>query len=281
MVLEIGRRILKHYYQSRERKKSELKRMENELNIGHGIQMGMLTTDFPKSDEIEVHAALKPAMEVGGDMYDVFYIDKEHLCCCVADVSGKGVPAALFMAITKTLIKSVATSRKNSFTETADKSKKYSTAAIMKHVNDELCSGDNYESMFVTVFLCIINIKTGDIVYTNAGHNPPYIMNHRKELKKIDKRHGLVLAAMAEVDYGEDELKLNARENFIIYTDGVTEAFNESREMYTEKRFENVIMKANFQGTKNLVTLLLDSVLEFEGESGQTDDITVMAIQKI
>jgi len=118
-------------------------------------------------------------------------------------------------------------------------------------------------------------------VYTNAGHNPPYIMNHRKELKKIDKRHGPILGAMAELKYGEDELKLNRQEYLIIYTDGVTEAFNESKEMYSDKRLENVITKANFQRTKDLVTLVLENVLEFEGDSGQTDDITLMAIQKI
>ena len=240
----------------------------------------MLTTDFPKSDEIEVYAVLKPAREVGGDMYDVFYIDEEHLCCCVADVSGKGVPAALFMAISKTLIKAIATSRENSFTETADKSKKYSSASIMKLVNNELCH-NNDVNMFVTSFLCIINVKTGRVIYTNAGHNPPYVIHSQNGLKKLDKRHGPVLGAMDGLEYGEDEFHLKVGETLVLYTDGITEAFNISNEMYTEKRLETLLTGNNFARTEPFVTMIMKDIVEFEGDTEQTDDITIMAIQKI
>ncbi|HKJ21427.1 MAG TPA: response regulator, partial [Woeseiaceae bacterium] len=140
-------------------------RMEQELNVGHDIQMSMLPLEFPafpERSEFSLHATLKPAREVGGDFYDFFFVDDDHLCLVVGDVSGKGVPAALFMAVTKTMIKSQA----------ADDP---SPASIITRVNDDL-SADNPASMFVTLFIAIVNTRTGEFRFTNAGHNPPYIL---------------------------------------------------------------------------------------------------------
>ena len=304
MALEIGRRGLKRRYQLRERKKYELKeaqskmdrlelqsallesennRMENELNIGHKIQMGMLITDFPKMKEIEVSAVLKPAREVGGDLYDVFFIDENHLCCCVGDVAGKGVPAALFMANSKTLLKAIAihrhvTPKLNSNHKA--KENKFSTSAIMKIVNDEL-SHDNEESMFVTAFLCIVNIKTGNTVYTSAGHNPPYIIKTDGRLQIVKDKQGLVLGAMEGVEYTESHLELKPGEIFILYTDGVTEAFNEAKELYTQERFEKLLAACDPHSVEDMVSVVINDVNEFEGDSEQTDDITVMAIKRL
>jgi len=257
--------------------------MENELNIGHKIQMGMLITDFPKMKEIEVYAMLKPAREVGGDLYDVFFIDENHLCCCVGDVSGKGVPAALYMAISKTLLKAIALHRHATIKENSNpkaKKNKFSTSAIMKIVNDELCH-DNDESMFVTTFLCIVNIKTGNTVYTSAGHNPPYILKNDGEIEIVNDRHGLFLGAMEGVEYGESELELKPGEIFFLYTDGVTEAFNDSDELYTEKRLEKLLVGYDIQSEENVVSVVINDVNEFEGDSEQTDDITVLAIKRL
>lgn len=304
MTLEVGRRILKHRYQSRERKKFELKeaqskmerlelqsallesennRMENELNIGHKIQMGMLITDFPKMKEIEVNAMLKPAREVGGDLYDVFFIDENHLCCCVGDVAGKGVPAALFMAISKTLLKAIAIHRHITIKESSihkAKKNKFSTSAIMKIVNDEL-SHDNDEYMFVTAFLCIVNIKTGNTVYTSAGHNSPYILKNDDEIEIVNDKHGLALGAMEDVEYGESELELKPGEIFFLYTDGVTEAFNDSKELYTQERLEKLLVAYDIKSDENVVSVVINDVNEFEGDTEQTDDITALAIERL
>lgn len=279
MALEIGRRILKHYYISRERKESELKRMEDELNIGHKIQMGMLTTDFPKIKEIEVNAMLKPAREVGGDLYDVFFIDENHLCCCVGDVAGKGVPAALFMAISKTLMKAIAVHHIERSNHKINNNK-FSTSAIMRIVNDEL-SHENDEYMFVTAFLCIINIRTGKTIYTNAGHNPPYILKNDGEIEMVKDRHGLVLGAKEGEEYGESELELKPGEIFFLYTDGVTEAFNDSKELYTLERLEMLLAAYDIQSDVNLISTVINDVKEFEGDSEQTDDITALAIKRL
>jgi sigma-B regulation protein RsbU (phosphoserine phosphatase) len=150
----------------------------------------------------------------------------------------------------------------------------------MKIVNNEL-SRKNDENMFVTAFLCIINVKTGRVIYTNAGHNPPYVIPCQNRLKKLDKRHGPVLGAVDGLEYGEDEFHLTVGETLVLYTDGVTEAFNISRQMYTEKRLESLLTDNNFAGTEPLVTMVMKDIVEFEDDTEQTDDITVMAVQKI
>ena len=173
--------------------KDQRDRMEGELNIGRKIQMSMIPLvfpPFPDHDEFSVFAALEPAREVGGDFYDYYFIDEGRLCFCVGDVSGKGVPAALFMAVTKTLIKALAIDD-------------VSTASILTHVNAEL-SADTKTSMFVTVFLGILNIRSGEIVYTNAGHNPPYFRRKGGSLQRLDVRHGPVIGAVPGMVYREN-----------------------------------------------------------------------------
>ena len=299
--LEIVRRIMKRRIQNKEQQKYELmeaqakseklelesellesenNRMENELNIGTKIQMSMLTNDFPVTDKIEVFANLIPAREVGGDLYDVFFIDKDHLCCCVGDVSGKGVPAALFMAISKTLLKAISTHRynvKEKYSKAGNTTLKYSTADIIELVNNEL-SSDNEEYMFVTAFLCIINVNTGETIYTSAGHNPPYVIKNGGGIKIIDEKHGLVLGAMEGVKYKESKMVLQPEDIFFIYTDGITEAFNDSHELYSEERLENLLANLNNRNVKNVVDAVIEDVERFEGNTEQTDDITVMAI---
>ena len=173
-------------------------RMEQELNVGHDIQMSMLPLEFPpfpERSEFSLHATLKPAREVGGDFYDFFFVDDDHLCLVVGDVSGKGVPAALFMAVTKTMIKSQATDDP-------------SPASIITRVNDDL-SADNPASMFVTLFIAIVNTRTGEFRFTNAGHNPPYILRGDK-LECLDQRHGPIIGAVEGVAFREDRASLTA-----------------------------------------------------------------------
>ena len=246
--------------------------------------MSMLTTEFPVLESLEVNATLKPAREVGGDLYDVFFLDRDHLCCYVGDVSGKGVPAALFMAISKTLVKAVSTyqltdysGRSGAAADTANR--QWSTAAIMNSVNNEL-SRDNDESMFVTAFFCIVNTTTGKVVYTNAGHNPPYILGRDAQPISLDARHGPILGAMGEVEFGEDSARLEPGEQLLIYTDGVTEAFNAAGEMFTDRRLERLITGLPLSDAESTVNTVLAEVKAFEGDAEQTDDITILTIQR-
>jgi sigma-B regulation protein RsbU (phosphoserine phosphatase) len=248
--------------------KSHSDRMEEELNVGRDIQMSMIPLTFPaypEHDEFFVHATLQPAREVGGDFYDFFFTDEEHFCLCVGDVSGKGVPAALFMAVTKTLIKSRALDV-------------LSTARIISHVNDEL-SDDNPSSMFVTIFIAIVNIRTGHITFTCAGHNPPYIKRSSGKLERLDNRHGPVIGAAPGLVYEEQKDRLNRGDFLILYTDGVTEAIDHDGRLFSEEKLVAVFNSMKMQSVEEITSETLDAVRDFERGTDQTDDITILAFQ--
>jgi PAS domain S-box-containing protein len=243
-------------------------RMEKELNVGREIQMSMLPLifpAFPDRKELGVYAILEPAREVGGDFYDFFFLDNERFCFVIGDVSGKGVPSALFMAVTKTLIKSRA----------ADDN---STASILTHVNEEL-SRDNKAYMFVTVFIGILNTLTGEMQYTNAGHNPPYIIRKSGSLEALAQRHGPVIGAVKGLAYKEDTTHLFPGDMAYLYTDGVTEAKDKNNSLFTEKRLENVLSSRQYTSTEDVVKATVEETKRFEQDVEQADDITVMAVE--
>jgi sigma-B regulation protein RsbU (phosphoserine phosphatase) len=247
--------------------KKHKERMEEELNIGREIQMSMVPLTFPAfpaREEFSVYAALHPAREVGGDFYDFYFVDDDRFCFCIGDVSGKGVPAALFMAVTQTLIKSRATVES-------------STANILTHVNNEL-SANNKESMFVTVFLGILDLATGRMTYTNAGHNPPYIKRTDGELVRLDRRHGPIIGAVEGLAYGEDEETLRPADVLFMYTDGVTEAMNKDGELYEDERLEALLTAREYASVNELIEVGVDDVWAFQGDAEQADDVTVMAV---
>jgi sigma-B regulation protein RsbU (phosphoserine phosphatase) len=247
--------------------KKHKERMEQELNVAHDIQMSMLPATFPPfpdRDEFNVHAILKPAREVGGDFYDFFFINDDELCLVLGDVSGKGVPAALFMAVTLTMIK----------TQAVDDP---SPASIVTRVNDEL-SADNPASMFVTLFIAIANVRTGEVRFTNAGHNPPYILRNDSSLDCLDQRHGPIIGAVEGVAFREDQAQLEAKDTLVIFTDGVTEAMDTSQQLYSEPRLESCIGKS--AGVPDQLTgEILNDVERYAGEAEQADDITILAFQ--
>ncbi len=248
--------------------KDQRDRMEDELNIGHEIQMSMIPLvfpPFPDHDEFSVFAALEPAREVGGDFYDYYFIDEERICFCIGDVSGKGVPAALFMAITKTLVKSRAIDD-------------FSTASILTHVNAEL-SADIKTGMFVTIFLGILNFRSGEFVYTNAGHNPPYLRRKGGSLQRLDVRHGPVIGAVPGLVYREDTETMAPGDMLFLYTDGVTEERNADRELFSEKRLVSVLASKTVDSVEDAVRDTVAAVKDFRGDGSQEDDITALAVQ--
>jgi PAS domain S-box-containing protein len=243
-------------------------RMSTELNFARDIQISMLPLifpAFPDRKEVAIHAALDSAREVGGDFYDFYFLNDDHLCFVVGDVSGKGAPGALMMAVSKTLIKSRA----------ADDDE---PASILTHVNNEL-SQDNASSMFVTVFLGILNVKTGEFVYTNAGHNPPYIRRKDGAIQKVDAFHGPVIGAMPGMPYDHDREKLDEGDVILVYSDGVPEAFNEDEQAYGELRLETLLASRNLNSAEAVVIHTLEDVKLFVGEAEQSDDITLLAVE--
>jgi sigma-B regulation protein RsbU (phosphoserine phosphatase) len=246
--------------------KHQKERMEDELNVGHDIQMSMLPLVFPPypdRDEFSINALLKPAREVGGDFYDFFFVSKDEICLVIGDVSGKGVPGALFMAVTKTMIKSSAAGDR-------------SPASIVTRVNDEL-SADNPKSMFVTLFLGIANVKTGKFNYTNAGHNPPYILNQKAELLCLQDRDGPVIGAVDGIAYKENEISFSKNDILLLFTDGVTEAMNPAGDLYSDNRLEVFLNSKKALPTDRLTNEVLASVEEFAAGAEQADDITLLA----
>ena len=242
-------------------------RMESELNIGKEIQMSMLPLTFPAfpdRNEFDIYATLIAAREVGGDFYDFFFVAEDQICFCIGDVSGKGVPSALFMAVTKTLIKSRA----------ADD---ISTASIITHANDEL-SHDNSSNMFVTIFLGILNIRTGELRYTNAGHNPSLVKRNNGKIDRLDKLHGPIVGAVSGMTYDEDSIILDQEESILLYTDGITEAQDKENKLYGEGRLTELFARSKVKGVDKIVNEIADDVRNYEHDTEQSDDITIMSI---
>ncbi|MEI6261615.1 MAG: SpoIIE family protein phosphatase, partial [Deltaproteobacteria bacterium] len=219
------RSALKEYIVDLKETTAIKERIESELKVAHTIQMSFLPKHFPpfpEKQEFDIYATLIPAKEVGGDLYDFFLLDDKHLFFSIGDVSGKGVPAALFMAVTKTLMKGIATEN-------------LTPADILERTNRELCV-DNDTMMFCTVFCCILNFETGELAYSNAGHNPPLIISaeHKPEWLKVAPE--VMLGVMEDVGYKTQLTTLKPGSSLILYTDGVTEAMDHENKLYSNDR---------------------------------------------
>lgn len=268
LALDCMKRSLKDYIQEIATTATSRQRMESELKIARNIQMGILPKvfpPFPDRTDFDIFAQTIPAREVGGDFYDFFLVDRRHLCFVIGDASGKGIPAALFMAFTKTLIKAKAA---------AD----LETGVLMQDVNDELSAG-NTADMFITVFCAILDTQTGEVRYTNGGHNPPVIMKKTGEVRYLDCSGDLVVGIMGGMPYSSRRLLLEPGERIFLYTDGVTEAMNASDEIFTNERLLEVLSLCADRPVAEIVSCVGDAVNEFCQGTPQYDDITMVVLQ--
>jgi sigma-B regulation protein RsbU (phosphoserine phosphatase) len=240
-------------------------RMEIELNVGRDIQHSMLPDTVPDHSEIALCASMDAAREVGGDFYDYFMLNDEELCFCVADVSGKGVGAALFMAMTKLLLKSRAGDDEL-------------PSKIMTRVNTDLAK-DNPECMFVTVFLGVINLRSGRVNYTNAGHNLPLIKRASGAVEEVPDQHGPVLGIEEGREYGESEFVLGAGDVLLVFTDGVTEAMDREDALYSDARLLETMGSLQQISAESVLRTVRTSVDEFALGAEQADDITMITLQ--
>jgi len=241
-------------------------RIESELQIAHEIQMSMVPKifpPFPDRSEFDIFAALVPAKEVGGDLYDFFFIDDDHLCFAVADVSGKGVPASLFMAVTKTLFRATAG---NGGTP----------GEILARLNTDICR-DNESCMFVTFFCGILNIRTGQVDYSNGGHNLPYYL-HRDGVSPLESLGGRALGLVEQSPYAAGRMVLRPGEALLLYTDGVTEAMDVSKTLYSDERLEQFLGNNRGSAARQIIGDLISDVRHFAGDAPQSDDITILAL---
>lgn len=252
---------------------AEKERIETELNVATGIQAGMLPKKFPTEisrERFELDAVTYPARYVGGDFYDFYLLDDNHLAVTVADVSGKGIPAALFMVISKTLLKNFAM-----FAAEPD-----NYAKVMSRTNNRLCQG-NDEMMFVTVFFGVLEISTGRFVFVNGGHNPPIVYRRAENrCEFLDVKKNFVVGGMEDVPFKQQEITLERGDLFFAYSDGVNEAMNEEHEEYTSERLLKFMNETDCAAPLgDLLAALRADVAEHVGEAEQSDDITMLALR--
>ena len=242
--------------------------IEGELKAARDIQMRMLPKTFPpfpQRTEFDIFAMIQPAREVGGDFYDFFFIDEDRLCFVIGDVSGKGVPASLFMAVTRTLIKARALSGLR-------------PDEVLSGVNDEL-SRDNDSAMFVTVFCATLDTRTGEIVYANGGHNPPYLVPAGGRVSSLATEAGPIVGAIEGIPYKSQGVQLQPDDEIFLYTDGVSEAMKRDQSLFTAERLESSLTSAAGLPVKDAVGKVLAEVGAFCDGAEQSDDITMMAIR--
>jgi len=240
-------------------------RMKKELDVGQEIQLSMLPKTYPPTELLDMYAMLDPAREVGGDLYDFFMLDEDHLLFGIGDVSGKGVPAALFMAVTKTLVK-------------AHGGKVYSPSEILNAVNVDITAA-NEQSMFVSYFLGILHLSSGRLYYSNAGHLLP-ILKYNGSCRKLDGLHGPVLGAIEDYTYTEASIELQPGEILLLYTDGVSEAMNEKQEVYSDERLIRCMNKIKQKDVKELINAISKDVVLHRKNEEQSDDITMLALSR-
>ena len=244
----------------------QLVSLQHDLNISREIQQAILPKKFPPFPEepnFDIYASMVAANEVGGDFYDFFLIDKNRLGFVIGDVSGKGISAALFMAVSRTLIR--ATGLKGD-----------SVSECMHYANNLLCN-ESVSSMFVTVFYGILNTQTGEVDYVNAGHNPPYLLS-ANGIKKVEMTDGLALGVMDDFSFESKKLHLKKGDQLLLYTDGVVEAIDLEENAYEEEKFENFLQKNLNHPVETIIKKSFADVNDFVNGAPQSDDITLLGL---
>ena len=260
------------YIRESQQEHKQLESIKNDLAIAGEIQQTILPRSFPPFPEltevVDIYASMTPAKDVGGDFYDFFQIDDERIGLVIADVSGKGVPASLFMAVSRTLLRATAL-------------RGVSSAECLTYANKLLCK-ESLDSMFVTVFYGIYHYKTGMMDYTNAGHNPPYLLRGGRTVECLPVASNFVVGVFDDIEFESNTLTFGIGDTLLLYTDGVTEAFNDKREQFSESNLQDILASMHESSSaKEVVTSVLQSVKTFSGDYPQSDDITLLSLQRI
>ncbi len=248
------------------RERSEYSALMREIDIAGDIQQRILPQDFPGIEGYAVHGSTTPAKTMGGDFYDVFMLDDERVGVVMADVSGKGIPAAFYMAVSRTLLRSVAMSG-------------VTPEMCLGQVNELLCEY-HIPGMFVSALYGVLNTKAHTFRFANAGHHPPYKCNTSGELSTYEGGEGSVLGIIPEMTFGQETVALGPEEFIYMYTDGVTEAFNDDREQFSEERLESCLSKGKFRDARKIVETVEKAVAHHVGDAQQSDDITSLVVRR-
>ncbi len=268
-TIEKAREEIEFVKQS-QKEHGQLVDLKADLSLAAEVQSAILPNKFPPfpdvASEVDIHATIKPAKDVGGDFYDFFRIDDDHLGFVIADVSGKGVPAALFMTMSYTLLR---------FTGT----RSLTPVTTVSESNDML-TRESFDSMFVTVFYGVYCISTGEMRYVNAGHNPPYIIKVNGNVDVLPNSNNICMGVTEGFPYQESILKLEKGDMLVAFTDGVTEACDPSNNLYGEGRLESLLATLRDNTTQEVTSAIDNAVNAHANGAEQSDDITIMAIKR-
>ncbi len=260
-------RDMKDYVKNLSTATARIEKEAAELAVARKIQESMLPSKFPENDEFEIYASINPAKEVSGDFYDFFIVNENYLVFLIADVSGKGVPAALFMMTAKTTIKNLL----NKSDDISD---------VISKVNNALCE-NNDTLMFVTAFIAVVDLNKGIMTYVNAGHNPPLIRRANGEFDYMNVKNNCILAIMPNAEFEEQIIKLQNGDMLFAYTDGITEAINSEGDLFGIERLKESLNREvnEFTNVYNIVPLVEDNIAAYRDGEEQNDDITMIVFK--
>ncbi len=262
------------FIKSTQEEHTQLVDIKGDLALAAEIQLAILPHTFPPQSpfqayagKVNMHATMKPAKDVGGDFYDVYPIDEEHLGFCIADVSGKGVPAALFMAVSHTLLRFAGKTSIEPTTVIAD--------------SNTILATESFDSMFVTLFYGVYNTTTGEISYVNAGHNAPYILRQDGEVEELPYSSNICLGIIPDIPFQASSATLNPGDAIVTFTDGVTEAFAADGELFGEKRLESLIGTLTGKPAEEITAAINTAVQKHAEGAEQSDDITCLVLKRL
>jgi sigma-B regulation protein RsbU (phosphoserine phosphatase) len=267
-ALSLMQTELKDYIRNLETTTAAKERFESELNIAHEIQQGMIPKvfpPFPERNDVDIYAVLEPARQVGGDFYDFFFLDDDNLCIAIGDVSDKGVPAALMMAMTITLFR-------------AKSDLQHEIHELVNSINHDI-SKENVNLMFITFFIGILNLRTGKMTFCNAGHNYPMLIKHNRTAQFISETHGIPLGISEHFEYHSGEMIMERGDTLVLYTDGITEALSITGDFYGDDRFADCIRNKCTGLNPGLVcSTIMEDVASFTRNPERSDDITLLVL---
>ena len=257
------------YVHESQKEHSQLESLKEDLTMARDIQLFFLPQTFPPfpedSDQLDIYASMEAAKDIGGDFYDFFRIDDDHIAFVIGDVCGKGIPAALFMAVSRTIIRS--------------KGVECDTARECLMESNRLLTAYSTDCMFITVFYAIYNTKTGLVTYCNAGHNPPHVVRSDGRVEELPKSKDPMMGIF-EVEYKEASLQLEPGDMLVMFTDGVTEAMNPDRMEFGTRRLMTILGGQAGKSSQQIIEVVKDAIKDFTEGAEQSDDITMLAIKR-
>ena len=250
---------------------AQLESLKNDLTTARDIQQYIPPRVFPPfpeyTDKVDIYASMEAAKDIGGDFYDFFRIDDDHIALVIADVCGKGIPAALFMAVSRTIIRS--------------KGMQGCSAETCMTESNHLLAAYSIDNMFVTVFYAIYNVKTGFISYSNAGHNPPLLLRQDGSVSELPVMENTIVGVIDNIEYQKDTLQLEQGDTLFMFTDGVTEATDAAYNEFGVERLGDILSQHSHSNCQQIVEAVKKGVKDFVGETEQSDDITMLVVKRL